>query len=79
MALFAVLLQAVKIPAYVSSGALPAERWPLAGVLAFAGAVSVLVAPKLLARVPKHAFGYALDGVLVVSAIWIVIDVAQRR
>ncbi len=78
VAWFAILLQLTKIPAYVAAGSLPAQRWPLAGALALVGAVTVAVAPRLLARVPRRTFSLALDGLLLVSAAWIIIDVVRR-
>jgi uncharacterized membrane protein YfcA len=78
VAWFAVLLQAVKIPAYVSTGALPAEHLPLAAALGALAVVSVLVAPRLLRSLPKRAFANGLDGLLFVSAVAILVDVVRR-
>jgi uncharacterized membrane protein YfcA len=38
----------------------------------------VAVAPALLARMPQRVFARALDALLLVSAVWLVIDVARR-
>jgi uncharacterized membrane protein YfcA len=78
VAVFAVLLQLVKIPAYVAAGAFPIARWPLAAVLSLLSLVGVWVAPALLRRISTRVFSGALDALLLVSAIWIVWDVAHR-
>lgn len=78
VALFAILLQLVKIPAYVGSGVLPWQRWPLALLLSIVAALGVAVAPRLLRTVPTRLFAVVLDGILVVSAAVILIDVARR-
>ncbi len=78
VALFAILLQLVKIPAYVARGALPLERWPLALLLSVVAALGVAVAPRLLRTVPTRVFALALDVILVASAAVIVLDVARR-
>lgn len=75
---YAVLLQIVKIPAYVSAGAFPVERMPLALLLSFFAFLSVLVAPALLKRMPQRVFALALDALLVVSAVWLIVDVIRR-
>lgn len=78
VALFAILLQIVKIPAYVAGGVLPLDRWPLALLLSAIAALSVAVAPRLLRTVPSRVFALVLDGVLAASAVVILLDVARR-
>ncbi len=78
VALFAILLQLVKIPAYVGNGTLPLERWPLALLLSAVAALGVAVAPRLLRTVPTRMFALVLDGILVASAAVILVDVARR-
>jgi uncharacterized membrane protein YfcA len=78
VALFAILLQLAKLPAYIGTGVLPVERWPLALALSAAALVGVAIAPALLRKIPQRAFGWALDALLAVSALWIVIDVIRR-
>lgn len=78
VALFAILLQLVKLPAYVGTGTLPLERWPLALALSAMAFVAVLLAPSLLKRVPVRTFALILDVLLVISAVVIVVDVARR-
>lgn len=78
VAWFAILLQLAKMPAYVSTGILPAGRWPLALALSVMALLAVAIAPALLRRVPVKAFGLALDGLLLISAGWILVDVFSR-
>lgn len=78
VALFAILLQVVKIPAYIGGGVLPLERWPLALLLSVTAALGVAVAPRLLRTVPTRVFALALDGILAVSAAVILLDVLRR-
>ena len=78
VALFAILLQLAKLPAYIGTGVLPFERWPLALCLSVAALIGVAVAPSLLRKVPQKAFGVVLDVLLVISAVFIIIDVVRR-
>ena len=78
VAWYAILLQLVKIPAYMGTGVLPSSRWPLALALSANAAVGVALAPLILARMPKRVFSYALDALLAVCALWLVVDVIRR-
>jgi hypothetical protein len=78
VAVFAVLLQFFKVPAYVATDVLPAAMLPLAGVLGAAAVVAVVVGPRLLRRVPEAAFRHVVDGILLVSAIWLIVDAIRR-
>lgn len=78
VAVFAILLQIVKMPAYVLSETLPAERWPLAVALSATALAGVVVAPTAVKAMPKKAFGWALDVLLLVTAAWLLVDVFTR-
>lgn len=78
VAVFAILLQIVKMPAYIMTSVLPAERWPLALALSVTALLGVVVAPTAVRAMPKKAFGWALDALLLVTAIWLVVDVVTR-
>ncbi len=79
VAIFAVWLQLVKIPAYISTNALPARLLPLAALLGVLAVVAVPAAPRLLRRLPTSAFRSVVDGILVVSAIWLLAEAAFVR
>jgi uncharacterized membrane protein YfcA len=79
VAVFAVFLQLAKIPAYASTGALPASLLPLAAFLGALGLVAVAVGPPLLRRVPEEQFRLVVDGLLVVSAVWLIGEVLFMR
>lgn len=78
VAAFAVLLQLVKLPAYIATDVLPAERWPMAVALSLTAAMGVAVAPWALKNMPRRVFGYALDVLLLVTAAWLLVDVVRR-
>ena len=78
VAVFAVFLQFAKLPAYVITDVLPARMWPLALWLALLGVVSVATGPRLLSRVPERMFRNIVDGILLVSAAWLLFDVWHR-
>jgi uncharacterized membrane protein YfcA len=78
VAVFAILLQIVKMPAYVMTDVLPAERWPLALALSVTALLGVVVAPSAVKAMPKRAFGWGLDALLLVTAAWLLIDVLLR-
>lgn len=78
VAVFAVALQIVKMPAYIMTNVLPAERWPLALALSATALAGVVVAPSAVKAMPKKAFGWALDALLLVTAAWLLIDVFTR-
>jgi uncharacterized membrane protein YfcA len=78
VAVFAILLQIVKMPAYVMTDVLPAERWPLALALSVTALLGVVVAPSAVKAMPKRAFGWGLDVLLLVTAAWLLIDVFLR-
>jgi uncharacterized protein len=78
VAVFAILLQIVKMPAYVMTDVLPAERWPLALALSATALAGVVVAPSAVKAMPKKAFGWALDALLLVTAAWLLVDVFTR-
>lgn len=78
VAVFAILLQIVKMPAYVMTDVLPAERWPLGVALSVTAFLGVLVGPTAVRRMPARAFGWALDALLLVTAVWLVADVVRR-
>jgi uncharacterized membrane protein YfcA len=78
VAVFAVFLQLAKMPAYVLTDVLPARMGPLAAWLAFLGVVAVLTGPRLLSRVPERMFRNVVDGILLVSATWLLVDVWRR-
>lgn len=79
VAVFAVLLQVAKIPAYVDTGALPARLLPLAALLGALGLIAVAVGPRLLRRVPEKNFRAVVDALLVVSAVWLLGEVLFMR
>jgi uncharacterized membrane protein YfcA len=78
VSVFAVFLQLFKMPAYVATDVLPARMMPLAAVLAGAAVVAVRVGPRLLSRVPPAVFRNVVDGILLVSAGWLVVDAVRR-
>jgi len=78
VAVFAVLLQVFKLPAYLATDVLPATMAPLAVALSVVAVVAVAVGPRLLARVPEAAFRHVVDGILFASAVWLIVDVARR-
>jgi uncharacterized membrane protein YfcA len=78
VSVFAVLLQFAKLPAYVATDVLPLRLWPLALLLSVLGIVAVLTGPRLLSRVPERRFRDVVDGILLVSAVWLIVDVVRR-
>jgi hypothetical protein len=78
VAVFAVFLQFAKMPAYVLTDVLSARMWPLAAWLALLGVVAVITGPRLLSRVPERMFRNVVDGILLVSAAWLLVDVWFR-
>jgi hypothetical protein len=78
VAVFAVLLQFAKMPAYVVTDILPARMAPLAAWLAFLGVLSVITGPRLLSSVPERMFRNIVDGILLLSAAWLLVDVWHR-
>lgn len=74
VAVYAVLLQLVKLPGYVATGAMPLARWPLALLLSAVALVAVLWAPRVVARMQGRAFRIALDGFLAITAVAMVFD-----
>lgn len=78
VAVYAVLLQVVKLPGYLATGAMPLARWPLALLLSAAALVAVLLAKHLVARLQARAFKVALDGFLALTAAWMVFDALSR-
>jgi uncharacterized membrane protein YfcA len=79
VAVFAVFLQLAKIPAYINTNALPLRLLPLAGLLGVLAVLAVVVGPRLLQRVPATAFRSIIDVVLVVSAVWLLLEAAFLR
>jgi uncharacterized protein len=77
VAVFATFLQLAKIPAYIQTRVLSAELIPLALFLSVLSAASVLVGPWALRSLDKKKFGTFVDVILMVSAIWLVIDVVR--
>lgn len=78
VAVFAVLLQLGKVPAYLATDVLPLRLLPLCGVLGVVALVAVAVGPPLLRRVPEKSFKLVVDGLLVASALWLIVDVVRR-
>jgi uncharacterized membrane protein YfcA len=78
VAVFAVFLQFAKLPAYVATEVLPARMAPLAAWLAVLGVLAVVTGPRMLARVPERMFRNVVDGILLVSAAWLLVDVWRR-
>ncbi len=78
VAVFAVLLQLAKLPAYLVTDVLPQRLWPLCALLGVTAAVAVAVGPPLLRRVPEVAFKHGVDALLVISAGWLILDVVRR-
>ncbi|MDP2343827.1 MAG: sulfite exporter TauE/SafE family protein [Deltaproteobacteria bacterium] len=78
VAVFAVLLQLAKVPAYLATDLLPARMWPLCALLGVTAVVAVAVGPRLLRRVPEETFKHVVDGLLVVSAAWLIFEVVRR-
>jgi uncharacterized protein len=79
VAVFAVLLQIAKIPAYVGTDVLPLRLLPLAVLLGALGLIAVAVGPPLLRRVPERTFRGVVDGLLVISAVWLLGEAALAR
>ncbi len=79
VAVFAVFLQLVKIPAYISTDALPARLLPLATLLGVLAALAVVFGPRLLRRVPATSFRTIIDVLLVTSAVWLLGEAAFLR
>lgn len=78
VAVFAVLLQLAKIPAYWATSALSPKLLPLALVLGLLAIVAVIVGPPLLRRLPERAFLLGVDAILLLSAGWILVEVLKR-
>ncbi len=78
VAVFAVLLQLAKVPAYLATDVLPLRLLPLCGVLGAVALVAVAVGPPLLKKVPEKSFKLVVDGLLVASALWLIVDVIRR-
>jgi uncharacterized membrane protein YfcA len=78
VSVYAIGLQLAKIPGYVVGGLLTAQQLPLAGLLAFLATLAVVIAPHLLRRLPSDKFRIALDGLLLVTALWLLVDAAVR-
>lgn len=79
VAVFAVLLQVAKIPAYVDTNVLPSRLLPLATLLGCLGLVAAAVGPALLRRVSESTFRGVVDGLLVISAVWLLGEAAFAR
>lgn len=79
VAVFAVLLQVAKIPAYVGTDVLPLRLLPLAVLLGALGLIAVAVGPPLLRRVPEQTFRAVVDGLLVISAVWLLGEAVFAR
>ncbi|HEY1099067.1 MAG TPA: sulfite exporter TauE/SafE family protein [Myxococcota bacterium] len=79
VAVFAVFLQLVKIPAYIGTDALPARLLPLATLLGVLAALAVACGPRLLRRVPATSFRQIVDVLLVISALWLLGEAAFLR
>ncbi len=79
VAVFAVLLQVAKIPAYVGTDVLPLRLMPLAALLGALGLIAVAVGPPLLRRVPEQTFRAVVDTLLVLSAVWLLGEAAFSR
>ncbi len=79
VAVFAVCLQLVKIPAYINTDALPLRMLPLASLLGVLALLAVIVGPRLLRRVPATSFRAIVDVVLVISAVWLLGEAAFLR
>ena len=78
VAVFAVLLQVAKVPAYLATDVLPVRLLPLCAVLGAVAVVAVAVGPPLLKKVPERTFKVVVDGLLLVSALWLVVDVVRK-
>jgi uncharacterized protein len=79
VAVFAALLQIAKIPAYVDVDVLPARLLPLAMLLGGLGLIAAAVGPALLRRVSEATFRGVIDGLLVISAVWLLGEAAFAR
>ena len=79
VAVFSVCLQLAKIPAYVDTGALPPGLLPLAALLAALSLVAVAVGPRLLRQVSEDKFRIVVDGLFVVSAVWLLAEAMLMR
>jgi len=79
VAVFAVLLQIAKIPAYVGTEVLSLRLMPLAVLLGALGLIAVAVGPPLLRRVPEQTFRAVVDALLVISAVWLLGEAAFSR
>jgi hypothetical protein len=78
VAVYAVLLQLVKMPGYIYTGQFPSTLWPLASLLAMTSVMAAAVAPRLLRHVPVARFKSAVDVLLALTAFLLVADVAWR-
>lgn len=78
VAVFAVLLQIAKVPAYWVTDVLPVRLLPLCGLLGAVAVVAVAVGPPLLRKVPERSFKLVVDGLLIASALWLIVDVVRR-
>ncbi len=78
VAVFAVLLQVAKVPAYVVTDLLPLRLLPLCALLGAVAVVAVAIGPRLLRRVPERSFKLVVDGLLILSALWLIVDVVRR-
>jgi uncharacterized membrane protein YfcA len=74
VSVFAVALQFAKMPAYVLTEVLSPSHLPLAVWLAVLGLLSVVIGPRILRRVPEKLFRDVVDGILAVSAVWLLIE-----
>jgi uncharacterized protein len=75
VAVFAIGLQLAKIPAYWRSDLLQTKHVPLMALLSLVAAASVMVGPPLLKRLPTKSFRNGMDAVLLLSALWMILDV----
>jgi uncharacterized protein len=79
VSVFAVGLQLAKLPAYWGTGLLAARHFWLVLMLSIVAGLSVVVGPTLLRRMPARWFRSGVDAVLLLSALWMIIDATRRQ
>lgn len=72
LSLLGVLIQAVKIPSYVATGAMPLQLWPLALALALLSLLGAWLATRLLERMSADRFRQLLNGLLALVAFTLI-------
>lgn len=75
IAVLAVAMQLAKIPAYLSTGALRFDRWPLALLLSGCALLGLFVGRAALTRLNPHRFRRAVNVLLGLIAVWLVVRV----